>query len=106
MGTSVVIRKCYDIIFNQKSRLELVQVRFIDNSVQNSLQLKKSYSVQVYQFLRKYMCFNAKWNQSDSDSAAFLALLCAILKTKQTNKARNNCKSDAEDKLVLPEGKG
>lgn len=45
------------LFFNQKSRLELVQVRFIDNSVQNSLQLKKkSYSVQVYQFLRKYIC--------------------------------------------------
>lgn len=45
------------LFFTQKSRLELVQVRFIDNSVQNSLQLKKkSYSVQVYQFLRKYIC--------------------------------------------------
>lgn len=77
------------LFFNQKSRLELVQVRFIDNSVQNSLQLKKiifSPSIPISEEI--YMCFNAKWNQSDSDSAAFLALLCAILKTKQTNKAK------------------
>ena len=45
------------LFFAQKSRLELFQVRFINNSAQNSLQLKKkSYSVQVYQFLRKYIC--------------------------------------------------
>lgn len=78
------------LFFTQKSRLELVQVRFIDNSAENSLQLKKiifSPSIPISEEI--YMRFNAKWNQSDRDSAAwFLALLCAILKTKQTNKAK------------------
>ena len=49
------------LFFAQKSRLGLLQVRFVDNSAHNSLQLKKIiFDPNLPISEEMYMCFNTK----------------------------------------------
>ena len=49
------------LFFAQKSRLGLLQVRFVDNSAHNSLQLKKIIFDPTLPISEEmYMCFNTK----------------------------------------------